>query len=126
MLRRVLEAPDGLDALGLVMRYIMLVNDRVTVREIEAMLVPAVGEELREVVMTEGQRLIEKGRVEGRVEGGAEGRSYAVLAVLAARGILVPEALRARILSCTDIATLDAWIARAVTAGSAADIVSEA
>ena len=41
MLREVLEAPDGLEALGSVMRYAILVNDRVTVRDIETRVATA-------------------------------------------------------------------------------------
>ena len=130
LLRQVLEAPDGFEALRSLMSYTILVNEYVTVQDINAVLVPAVGEQVREVVMTEGERLIAKGRIEGKAEGEAkgkaEGRAHAVLAVLAARGITVPEAIRSRILSCTDIPTLDAWIARAATASSATEVVSDA
>ena len=130
LLREVLRAPDGLEALGTLMRYIMIVSERVTVRDIEAMLVPAVGEQLREVVMTEGERLLIEGEVRGEArgeaKGEAKGRAHAVLGVLTARGIVVPDAIRARILACTDIPTLDAWIARAATASSATEVVSDA
>jgi hypothetical protein len=54
--------------------------------------------------------------------GEAKGQARAVLAVLVARGIEVDSAARARILGCTDVPTLDRWIARAVTAGSAAEL----
>jgi hypothetical protein len=99
-----------------------IVSERVTVRDIEAVLVPAVGEPLREVVMTGGQRL----RIEGEIRGEAKGRAHAVLAVLTARAIAVPEPVRVRILSRTDIPTLDAWIARAAAASSATEVVSDA
>jgi hypothetical protein len=58
---------------------------------------------------------------QGKAEGRAEGRAHAVLAVLAARGLDVPEDVRARITACTELERLDAWLARAVTAASAAD-----
>jgi predicted transposase/invertase (TIGR01784 family) len=130
LLRQVLAAPDGLEALGTVMRYIMSVSEQVTVQDIEALLVPAAGEQVREVVMTEAERLIAEGEARGEARGEAkwraEGRANAVLAVLTARGLVVPDAIRARILSCTDIPTLDAWIARAATASSATEVVSDA
>jgi hypothetical protein len=56
-------------------------------------------------------------------QGKAEGKAQSVLAVLSARGIDVPDNARARILECTDIAQLDAWLARAVTASAASDVV---
>jgi predicted transposase/invertase (TIGR01784 family) len=64
-----------------------------------------------------------KGRAEGRAEGEAKGRAEALLALLRARGLAVPEDLRARIVACSDIPTLDRWIARAATAGSIEEAV---
>lgn len=49
----------------------------------------------------------------------------AVLAVLGARGIEPSEQLRERILSCTDLASLELWLARAAVAQTAADVVGE-
>jgi flagellar biosynthesis/type III secretory pathway protein FliH len=69
-----------------------------------------------------------RGRVEGRAEGVAEGeakgKADAVLAILAARGIDVDDETRAVISACTDVARLDRWIASAMTAASAADVVA--
>lgn len=50
-----------------------------------------------------------------RAEGRAEGRAESVLRFLAARGIEVTEDQRTRILACTDLEVLDAWIVRAAT-----------
>ncbi|MGD0525624.1 MAG: hypothetical protein ABSE49_10790 [Polyangiaceae bacterium] len=58
-------------------------------------------------------------------QGKAEGKAEAVLAVLAARQIAVPDEIRARITACADVAILDRWLARAITALAAADVVSE-
>jgi hypothetical protein len=55
----------------------------------------------------------------------AQGEARALLGVLKARGIDVPERVVARITSCTDLAVLDAWLARAMTAKSATDVVGE-
>jgi hypothetical protein len=57
-----------------------------------------------------------EGKAEGKVEGLAEGQARALLHVLAARGIQVGDDLRARVLSCSDLAQLDAWLQRAVRA----------
>jgi hypothetical protein len=65
------------------------------------------------------------GRAEGEAAGKAAGRAHALLTVLAARGLDIPEHVRARITACTELAQLDAWLARAVTAATAADVVSE-
>ena len=54
----------------------------------------------------------------GRAEGEALGRVEALLAVLDARGLIVSETDRARVLACTDAATLDRMIRKAVTVSS--------
>ena len=66
-----------------------------------------------------------RARREGRAEGEAAGLARALYAVLAARGLEIPEEVRARIAACTDLVLLDRWLARAVTARAAADVVSE-
>jgi hypothetical protein len=60
---------------------------------------------------------------QGEVRGRAEGRALAILAVLGARGVEVSPAVRKRVLACTDVALLDAWIARAANAKDADDVV---
>jgi hypothetical protein len=69
------------------------------------------------------RRYVAQGQAEGKALGQAEGRAHSVLAVLAARGMDVPDDVRARIVACTDLELLDAWLKRAVTAASAADVV---
>jgi hypothetical protein len=59
-----------------------------------------------------------RGRAEGEALGRIEGLVVAVLSVLSARGLTVSEAERARILACTDAATLERWARQAATAGS--------
>ena len=51
-------------------------------------------------------------------EGRAEGEATAILKVLAARGIPVPEDARARITECSDVDQLEHWITRAATVDS--------
>lgn len=53
----------------------------------------------------------------------SEGESQALLAVLAAREIDVPEDAKARITGCTDFHQLDTWIRRAATASSIEDVL---
>jgi hypothetical protein len=55
----------------------------------------------------------------GEARGEASGRAQALLGVLLARGLDVPEPVRARVASTTDIATLDRWLALAATSPSA-------
>ena len=57
-------------------------------------------------------------RAEGVASGEASGRAQAILGVLAARGLAVPDLVRARVSAARDVATLDRWLALAATAGS--------
>ncbi len=59
---------------------------------------------------------------QGRAEGRAEGEATALLAILDARGIDVPDDARARITGCSDLVQLDTWIRRAATADSIDDL----
>lgn len=57
--------------------------------------------------------------------GKAEGEAWAVLGVLAARGIDVPEYARNEITGCANLDLLDTWVSRAVTVTSIDDLFSE-
>jgi hypothetical protein len=52
--------------------------------------------------------------------------AQAILAVLVARGLAVTEDVRSRVLACTDIPTLDRWLARAATASTADEAIRDA
>ena len=55
----------------------------------------------------------------------AKAKARAVLTVLAARKLAVSDTLHTKILTCTDLTTLERWIHRAVTVASSEDIVHE-
>jgi hypothetical protein len=57
-----------------------------------------------------------------KAEGKAEGIAAMLLRVLTARGLEVPARLRERVLSCTDLAQLEAWADKAATATSVEDV----
>ncbi|MHB8419805.1 MAG: hypothetical protein ACYDCL_17150 [Myxococcales bacterium] len=59
-----------------------------------------------------------EGEAKGKAEGKVEGKADALLAVLTARKLAVSEEQRQMILVCHDLALLDRWIARAVTAST--------
>ncbi|MFF7164068.1 hypothetical protein ACFZBP_22380 [Streptomyces sp. NPDC008086] len=69
--------------------------------------------------------IAEEIRDEGRAEGEARRAAKDVLAVLAERGIDVPEDARQRITGCTDLEILDRWFRRAVTAPSTDEIFAD-
>jgi hypothetical protein len=55
--------------------------------------------------------------------GEARGEGRAVLTVLEARGLAVPEDVREVVLACTDLAQLDTWLRRALAADSIDDVI---
>lgn len=55
-------------------------------------------------------------------QGEAKGETKALLMLLAARGIEVPDDARTRITECTDLDQLDGWVRRAATATSITDL----
>jgi len=71
---------------------------------------------------TEGRK---EGRTEGRTEGRAEEAARAVLTVLRARGIDVPEKARDRILAHNDPEHLERWLERAAVAASVAEVIDD-
>lgn len=87
------------------------------------------------------KKYVAQGRAEGRSEGRSEGRTEgltegltkgrteeaarAVLTVLRTRGLVVPEAIRERILAQKDTERLERWLEKAVVAASAAAVVDE-
>ncbi len=127
-------APNGFEELGTVVHYLLLVGDRAVQHVTVEMLHSVVGEQRTEELMrTYGEELIEQGRQKGRLEGQAEGlargkaegRAVSVLQILAARGVHVPASAQQRILSCTDLACLDRWFDRALTATQLSEVLGD-
>lgn len=62
---------------------------------------------------------------EGRAKGYAEAVARAVLTVLEARGLAVPDAIRERILIQKDPERLERWLEKAVVASSVDEVFDE-
>lgn len=71
------------------------------------------------------QTLIEKGVEKGIEKGIGKGKAQAVIEVLEARGVAVPEGARARILSCTDLTALRRWLTGALRVQSVDELFAE-
>jgi ketopantoate reductase len=52
----------------------------------------------------------------------AQAEARAILTLLKARGIAVPDDVREEILGCTDLTQLDAWLLRAASASTIEDV----
>lgn len=63
--------------------------------------------------------------LEGQAEGEAKGEAKGILLVLEVRGIPVPDSVRERITSCTDLDRVDAWLERSRTVERAEDLFAE-
>jgi len=96
-----------------------------------AALPMAARDRLEEFMTTTGQRRYQsefanryfsQGEAKGRAEGEARGEAEALLRVLSARGIAVPDDVRTRFVNCTDVDQLGAWIERAATADKIDDL----
>jgi len=73
VVREVISAPNGLEALVLVMRYILLVNDHVEPAALQAFLERVSAPDAKDTIMTAGQRLIEQGIEQGIQQGIQQG-----------------------------------------------------
>lgn len=73
----------------------------------------------RQIVST----IIKNNRLSDEIR--AEGEQRILLAVLGAKGFELTDALRARITSCTDMATLEQWAVRASSANSLDEVFGE-
>jgi hypothetical protein len=93
---------------------------------VRTILLDVAGPQGREDVVNAAEQLIEQGRAEGLERGIERGRAQglrsALEATLAARGLALSEAGRARLASCDDFAVLTAWVTRSATAATEADV----
>jgi hypothetical protein len=72
------------------------------------------------------RKYVAQWREEGREEGLHEGERTALLKVLEARGLVVKQRARQRILACTNSAQLDLWLRRAVSVRSTEELFEPA
>jgi hypothetical protein len=78
-----------------------------------------------EKFLTEAQRQqLQQSRAEGRAQGRAEGEAAALLKILARRGLEPTPEQRRRITECTELAVLERWIDRSLSAGSIDEILA--
>jgi Putative transposase, YhgA-like len=123
---QVQAAPDGAENLRMVVRYLLYIGDSTAHEATEQVLHSVVDAQRAEELMRSwGEELIERGMQRGLARGRAEGRAEDVLRILAARGIHVTDEARQRILSCTDIPTLDRWFDRALKASTLSNVLGD-
>lgn len=78
-----------------------------------------------EKFLTETQRQqLQQSRAEGRAQGRAEGEAAALLKILARRGLEPTPEQQRRITECTELAVLERWIDRSLSAGSIDEVLA--
>jgi predicted transposase/invertase (TIGR01784 family) len=107
----VARAPNGLEALAQVMRYILEVNEQVRPEALQALLEREIGPEAKDTIVTAGQQLIEQGRKQGV----AQGIARSLINIYEARFGAMPEEIRAIIEATHEEPTLLTWLRLAGT-----------
>lgn len=64
-----------------------------------------------------------QGLAEGEARGEARGEAKALLTILAERGLTLTEVQQRQVIECADLATLDHWLKRALSAASVDDLL---
>ena len=107
-LRAVLDQPGGGEAFLALLTYIELVSEA-SASELRD-LVSSLGPDAEEAYMTTAEMLR------------AEGQAKSVLRILKNRGIPVDAHSHNRIITCTDVETLDTWLDRSLTVSKVTDL----
>ena len=107
----------------MVIRYILLIEGKRTRAAALQVLHSVMDAQQAEALMRSyGEQLVERGHRRGLKQGLAQGLAQGVLRILAVRGLPVDEQARQRILTCTDMATLDTWLERALMATTLSEV----
>ncbi|HET7504378.1 MAG TPA: DUF4351 domain-containing protein [Kofleriaceae bacterium] len=120
VVREVARAPNGLDALVQVIRYILEVNEHVRSEELQALLEHALGPQAKDVIVPTGQQFIEQGieQTRRRFQG-------VLLRLLRQRfGDHVDAQIEQRVAAST-VEQLEAWSSRVLSATTLAELFAD-
>ncbi len=128
VMREAMLAPNGVEALAVVLRYISEVSD-IRADELQRTVVAVLGEEVKEAMATTADMLREEGRIEGRIEGERQGRiegeRRVLLRLLSARFGTPPGSALERI-NAAGFDDLERWAERVLTATTLDDVFADA
>jgi predicted transposase/invertase (TIGR01784 family) len=125
VVREVIRAPNGLEALAQVMRYILEVSENVSAEALQDLLEREVGTETKDAIVPTGPQLIEQGRQEGRLEGRREGGQQLLMRLMRLRfGRDVDADVERRIVAGT-FEDIETWSERVLAAATLADIFAD-
>jgi hypothetical protein len=118
---QVQAGPEGTEHLVVLSRYLVWIGDKAVHEAAKRVLHSVLDEQRSEELMgsyrSYGEELMEEGLRRGRAE-------Y-ILRILSARGVQVDDSARQRILTCTDVATLDRWFDRALNATTLREVLDD-
>jgi predicted transposase/invertase (TIGR01784 family) len=122
IVREVLRAPHGMEALALVMRYILEVSEHVGPEVLQALLERDLGPEAKDAIMTAGQQIFDQGLQQGIERGRQQGGQEMLLRLLRDRfGDAVDAQVEHRIATAS-LEQLQAWTPRILIAATLADV----
>ncbi len=124
VVREVREAPRGRDALALVWRYILAINDLRRPEDLVRQLLRAAGPDAKEEMVSVADWLEERGRLRGLDQGRLEGQRSLLLKQLSRRFGPLPEAASARIQGA-EAPQIETWAERVLTAATLAEVLGE-
>ena len=122
LMRDVLTAPSGAEAIASILTYIMEVREGTELDEIRGFVRSELGSEAEEQVMTSWTKIKDECREVGRVEGRVEGSVETLLRLLTRRFGTLPDQVVTRIRRGT-IEELDAWTDRVLDAATLDDVL---
>lgn len=79
--------------------------------------------DIRKFMSASQRRSYDNAKAEGKTEGRAEGKAEAVLTILAQRGLPMTARQRREIRGCTELATIDRWLKRALSVASVDELL---
>jgi predicted transposase/invertase (TIGR01784 family) len=125
IVREVIAAPNGLEAMSLVLRYIALVNDHVDPQKLQAFLDRVAPPDAKDALMTYGERLIQEGFQRGEQEGVQRGERALLLRQLRSRfGGQVDAAIEQRV-AAAPAEKIPLWGERVLTATSLSELLAD-
>ena len=127
VMREVISAPNGAAALGTVLRYVLMVHPAEPELVLKQLGSAIQDDTLKETLMTAGEVLMQRGKVLGEAQGEArgelQGRRGMLRKLLTLRFGPLPTEATAR-LDAADVAALDTWAERVLTAATLEDVLA--
>jgi predicted transposase/invertase (TIGR01784 family) len=118
------RAPNGVTALGLVVRYLFEIGGPTPVQAFHALAARKVGKDMEKAFVSYADMLRQEGRKRGLQEGRRKGRREALQNLLGARFGALPDPVLARLKSAK-LEQLDRWLERILTARTLDDVLAE-